>query len=59
MLVEIITGIVGDLILKGGTESVKRLFAETPARQAVASTDKRFPDLSVEHAPTWVCCVFG
>lgn len=50
MLVEIISGIVGDLILKGGTESVKRLFAETPARQAVASTDKRFPDLSVEHA---------
>lgn len=50
MLVEIIIGIAGDLILKGGTESVKRLFAETPAKHAVGLTDQRFPDLAVEHA---------
>lgn len=57
MLVEIVIGITGDLILTGGTEAVKKLFAETPARLAIASTNKQFPGLSVDHALNkWIRC---
>lgn len=50
MFAEIITGVVGSLVKKGGAHGVKKLFSESPARKAIATTSRRLPDLIVDHA---------